>query len=72
MFGNPKAGGPILIENPVAALDLPLKVIAWEDDQKEVYIAYNDGLFIENRYSLLHNENSPLNLENLFSMALKP
>ena len=29
MFGNPKAGGPFMFENPVVALDLPLKVIAW-------------------------------------------
>jgi uncharacterized protein (DUF302 family) len=71
MFGNPKAGGPIMIENPVAALDLPLKVIAWEDDQKKVFIAYNDGLYIEERYSLLHNANSPLKLDNLIAMALK-
>jgi uncharacterized protein (DUF302 family) len=72
MFGNPKAGGPIMIENPVSALDLPLKVIAWEDDQKNVYVAYNDGIYIEDRYSLLHNANSPLNLDSLVSMALKP
>jgi len=26
LFGNPKAGGPIMIENPIAALDLPLKI----------------------------------------------
>jgi uncharacterized protein (DUF302 family) len=71
MFGNPKAGGPIMIKNPVAALDLPLKVIAWEDDQKNVFVAYNDGLYIEDRYSLLHNANSPLNLDNLIGMALK-
>lgn len=70
MFGNPKAGGPIMIENPVAALDLPLKVIAWEDDQQNVYIAYNDGLYIEERYSLKHRENSPLNLDNLIAMGL--
>ena len=71
MFGNPKAGGPIMVENPVAALDLPLKVIAWEDDQKNVFIACNDGLYIEERYSLLHKENSPLDLDNLIKMALK-
>jgi len=71
LFGNPKSGGPIMIENPIAALDLPLKVIAWEDDQKKVFIAYNDALYIEERYSLLHNANSPLNLDNLIVMALK-
>jgi uncharacterized protein (DUF302 family) len=72
LFGNPKAGGPIMVENPVAALDLPLKVIAWKDDQQNVFIAYNDALYIEDRYSFLHNANSPLNLDNLVSMALKP
>jgi uncharacterized protein (DUF302 family) len=71
MFGNPKAGGPIMIENPVAALDLPLKVISWEDDQKSVSVAYNDGFYIEERYSLQHRENSPLSLDALVSMALK-
>jgi len=72
LFGNPKAGGPIMIENPVAALDLPLKVIAWEDDQMYVYVAYNEQQYIEERYSLLHKENSPLNLGNLIAMVLKP
>ena len=71
MFGNPKAGGAIMIENPIAALDLPLKIIAWEDDQKKVFIAYNDALYIEDRYTLLHNENSPLTIDLLVSMALK-
>ncbi len=71
MFGNPKAGGPIMIENPIAALDLPLKVIAWEDDQKRVFIAYNNASYIEDRYALLHNANSPLNLDSLVLMALK-
>jgi uncharacterized protein (DUF302 family) len=71
MFGNPKAGGPIMIANPVAALDLPLKIIAWEDDQKNVFVAFNDAAYIEERYSLPYNTNSPLNLANLVAMALK-
>ena len=72
MFGNPKAGGPIMIENPIAALDLPLKIIAWEDGQKNVYVAYSEQQYIEERYSLLHKENSPLNLGNLIDAVLKP
>ncbi len=72
MFGNPKAGGPFMAENPLVALDLPLKVIAWEDDPKNVFVAYNDVLYIEERYTLSHSANSPLNLDNLIAMALKP
>jgi uncharacterized protein (DUF302 family) len=71
MFGNPKAGGPIMIENPVAALDLPLKIIAWEDEESKVWLAYNDAAFIEHRYALRQNPNSPLNLANLVANALK-
>lgn len=71
MFGNPKAGGPIMIENPIAALDLPLKIIAWEDEESKVWLAYNDAAFIEERYALSQNPNSPLNLANLVANALK-
>ena len=31
IFGNPKAGTPLMVESPVAGLDLPLKALAWED-----------------------------------------
>jgi uncharacterized protein (DUF302 family) len=71
LFGNPKAGGPIMAENPLAALDLPLKVIALEDADKKVWLAYNDAYYIEERYSLSHNPNSPLKLDQLISLALK-
>src|ERR1700757_689773 len=46
LFGNPKAGGPVMIENPMAALDLPLKIIAWEDDRGKVWLAYNDADYL--------------------------
>ncbi len=70
MFGNPKAGGPIMAQNPIAALDLPLKIIAWQDTQNQVWLAYNDAQYIEERYGLTHNENSPLRLEGMISGAL--
>ena len=71
LFGNPRAGGPIMAENPLVALDLPLKVIAWEDSNNEVWLAYNDASYIEERYFLSHMPNSPLNISNLISVALK-
>ena len=70
MFGSPKAGGPLMAENPLVALDLPLKVIAWEDKEKKVWVAYNNASYIEERYNLSHNENSPLNLDPLISKLL--
>ena len=71
LFGNPKAGGPIMAENPIAALDLPLKIIAWEDDQKKVWVAYNEAIYIEKRFSLPHQLMEPLDLGQMVSNALK-
>jgi uncharacterized protein (DUF302 family) len=70
LFGNPKAGGALMTENPLVALDLPLKVIAWEDAQKKVWISYNDARYIEDRYSILNRENTPLNLDLVIGKAL--
>jgi uncharacterized protein (DUF302 family) len=69
LFGNPKAGGVLMAKNPLVALDLPLKLIAWEDTQKKVWISYNEGAYIEKRYALSHTENSPINLDPLISKA---
>jgi uncharacterized protein (DUF302 family) len=70
MFGNPEAGGPVIAENPIAALDLPLKIIAWEDNDSKVWIAYNEALYIEERYSLPHSLMGPLDLGPLISKSL--
>lgn len=70
LFGNPKAGGPVMVENPIAALDLPLKVIAWQDEQQVVHVAYNDALYLKNRYSLSANVAAPLNIEPLITKIL--
>lgn len=71
LFGNPKAGGRIMKDNPAAALDLPLKLIAWEDDQQKVNIAYNEASYIEARHGLVHDPNSPLNLDALVEAVLR-
>lgn len=52
MFGNPKAGGALMHINPLIALDLPLKVIAWREDTGRTVIAYNTIDFLANRYNL--------------------
>jgi uncharacterized protein (DUF302 family) len=70
MFGNPKVGGPVMAENPMAALDLPLKIIAWEDDQKKVWLAYNEASYIGERFSLTAMVTSALDIDPLISKAL--
>jgi uncharacterized protein (DUF302 family) len=71
LFGKPKAGGPLMIANPLAALDLPLKIIAWEDQQQKVWLAYNDAAYIRERYNLPETIIAPLNLDPIVSKALE-
>jgi uncharacterized protein (DUF302 family) len=71
MFGNPKAGGPVMAENPLAAIDLPLKVIAWEDGQQKVWVAYNDAAYIKERFSLPDEITGPFNLNAVISKVLE-
>jgi uncharacterized protein (DUF302 family) len=52
IFGNPKAGTPLMVESPVAGLDLPLKALAWEDTEGKSWIAYNDPQYIVRRHGL--------------------
>lgn len=52
IFGNPKAGTPLMQSEPVAGLDLPLKALIWEDSSGRVWIAYNDPEYILRRHGL--------------------
>jgi uncharacterized protein (DUF302 family) len=51
MFGNPAAGTPVMAAAPLAALDLPLKVLIWADDG-QVKVSYAAPSELARRYSL--------------------
>jgi uncharacterized protein (DUF302 family) len=52
LFGSPKAGTPLMVAEPTIALDLPLKVLAWEAADGKIYLGYNDPLYLQQRFSL--------------------
>jgi uncharacterized protein (DUF302 family) len=52
IFGNPKAGTPLMVESPPAGLDLPLKALVWEDAEGKTWVAYNDPQYIVRRHGL--------------------
>jgi len=52
IFGSPKAGTPMMISAPSIAIDLPLKVLVWEDEQGAVWISYNSPAYLRERHSL--------------------
>ena len=55
IFGNPKAGTPLMLAAPIAGLDLPLKMLAWEASDGSVWVAYNDPQYVVQRHRLASN-----------------
>jgi len=52
IFGNPRAGTPVMLAAPSRAIDLPLKILVWEDDQGKVWITYNSPSYLQERHNL--------------------
>jgi len=52
IFGNPKAGTPLMIAAPSIAIDLPLKVLVWEDADGKVWVSYNSPEYLQHRHGL--------------------
>ena len=55
IFGNPNAGTPLMLAAPSIAIDLPLKILVWEDDQGKVRVSYNSPEYLMQRHSLPPN-----------------
>jgi uncharacterized protein (DUF302 family) len=52
IFGHAQAGTPLMIANPLAALDLPLKILVWEDVEGKVRVSYNTPDYLIQRHNL--------------------
>lgn len=52
MFGNPKAGTPLMNCQQTIAIDLPQKMLITEDAQQRVWLSYNDPQYLKNRHNL--------------------
>jgi uncharacterized protein (DUF302 family) len=50
IFGNAKAGTPLMLAAPTLALDLPLKALVWEDVNGEVWVSYNTPQYLQERH----------------------
>jgi uncharacterized protein (DUF302 family)/uncharacterized membrane protein YidH (DUF202 family) len=52
IFGSPKAGTPLMLAVPSIAIDLPLKVLVWEDSSGKVWISYNSPAYLQKRHNV--------------------
>jgi uncharacterized protein (DUF302 family) len=52
IFGSPKAGTPVMLAAPSIAIDLPLKILIWEDSRGKVWISYNSPAYLQERHGV--------------------
>lgn len=52
IFGNPKLGTPLMKCGQSVGIDLPQKVLVWEDESGQVWLAYNDPKYLAKRHNL--------------------
>ncbi len=60
IFGNPRAGTPLMLAQPTIALDLPLKILVSEDRNGRVWITYNSPAYLSKRHDLSPDLAAPL------------
>jgi uncharacterized protein (DUF302 family) len=52
IFGSPRAGTPVMLAAPSTAIDLPLKILVWEDEQEKTWISYNSPAYLLERHGV--------------------
>jgi uncharacterized protein (DUF302 family) len=46
LFGNPKAGTPLIARSPTMGINLPLKFLVWQDGSGKVFISFNSADYL--------------------------
>jgi uncharacterized protein (DUF302 family) len=50
IFGSPKAGTPLMLAAPSIAIDLPLKILVWQDPEGKAWVSYNSPAYLQQRH----------------------
>jgi uncharacterized protein (DUF302 family) len=52
IFGNPKAGTPVMLASPSAAIYLPLNILVWQDGGGWFWVSYNSAAYLKQRHGI--------------------
>jgi len=52
VFGNPEGGTPVMLAAPSSAIDLPLKLLVWQDADGRTQLSYKDPRYLQDRHHL--------------------
>ena len=61
IFGNAKGGTPLMQANQEIGIDLPLKILVWQDEAGTTWLSYNDLSWLANRHGLSHDSEVTVN-----------
>jgi uncharacterized protein (DUF302 family) len=70
IFGNPAAGTGVMVASPLAALDLPLKVLVWAEPDRGTFVSYTAPAALAARYGLSPESEAALEAVNGLTDAL--
>jgi len=70
IFGNPKIGSALMNCKQTAAIDLPQKALAWEDEKGQVWLSYNDPSYIASRHGIALKDSACEKVINKVKKAL--
>ncbi len=56
IFGNPKLGTQLMQSNQTIGIDLPIKVLVWQDDKGSVFLSYNDPGWLKMRHGITNRD----------------
>lgn len=60
VFGNPRAGTGPMLAAPSLAIDLPLKILVWQEGTDVVWMVYNSAEYLAARHALPHTQSAAL------------
>lgn len=52
IFGHPRGGTPLMLEDQRAGIDLPFKTLSWQDEDGRVWLGWNDAEWLSSRHRL--------------------
>jgi uncharacterized protein (DUF302 family) len=67
IFGNPKGGTPVMVAAPSIAIDLPLKILVWEDAGGKVWCSYNEPQYLQSRHHVPQELMPNISVAELFA-----
>jgi len=70
IFGSPKAGTPLMLAAPSVAIDLPLKLLVWEQGDGSAWMAFNEPQFLAERHGLAREQAAALSVVDALTAAL--